>query len=193
MKPMSSLLNAVRCPLDLSCWALFWWIDSWVFGPGLFSTMVVLHLWCGPVGRHQRHVSTSHSPVQMQLLCWHEPCMFLIKLCRRYSSRQHTSLSVSHSTTLCRVRHMYRVCAGIEFSGLLPRAIAGPWSVATMRLVSDTEVRASELASVPDVSSTAAALSSLLDQHHPAPCTVCHTRLPAKLIAKWSGALGPSH
>lgn len=83
---------------------------------------------------------------------------------------------------------MYKVCPGIEFSGLFPSAISGPWSVATTRLVSDTEVQASELASVPNVSSTAAALSSLLDRHHPAPSTVCHTQLPAKLIVKWSGA-----
>lgn len=28
IKPMSSSLNAVMCPLDLSWWAPFWWIDS---------------------------------------------------------------------------------------------------------------------------------------------------------------------
>lgn len=35
---------------------------------------------------------------------------------------------------------MYRVFVGIEFPGLCPSAISGPWSVVAVRLVSDTEV-----------------------------------------------------
>lgn len=48
---------------------------------------------------------------------------------------QHTVLN-----TLCRVRHVYREFATIEFPGLCPSAILGLYSVVATRVVSDTEV-----------------------------------------------------
>lgn len=123
------------------------------------------------------------------LLCWPTPCVWFIILYCRYS---FTSLSVIHSTTR---RDYVEWDTCIEY--LLPLNflvfVQMPSQVHRVWWQWDWSVtQRSELASVADGSSTAAALSSLLARHHPALSTVCHTQRPAKLIVNWSGALGPS-
>lgn len=128
------------------------------------------------------------------LLCQPAACMQLIKLYCTVDTVLHSILACQWSIPLHYAEWdmcmEYLLPLNFLVFVQVPSQVCGVWWQWDWSVTQRS--RASELASVADGSSTAAALSSLLARHHPALSTVCHTRRPAKLIVNWSAALGPS-